>query len=75
MGPAPLRGEGEKARILRTPRKTGRNKNTKEVRQKAVETAQGQNRIWGSKQEEEREERETRKGNIKSGRIHRRKSK
>lgn len=40
-----MRGEGEKARILRAPRKTGRNKNTKEVRKKAVETAQGQNRI------------------------------
>lgn len=48
MGPAPLRGEGEKARILRAPRKTGRQqnqpehnrkKNTKEVRQSAVETA------------------------------------
>ena len=61
-----MRSEGEKARILRAPRKTGRNKNTKEVRQKAVETVQGQNRIWGSKQEEEREEKETRKGNIKS---------
>lgn len=40
-----------------------------------METAQGQNRIWASKQVEEREEKETRKGNSKSGRIHRRKSK